>query len=61
MKSKEYIEMLDYLSTIMLSKVHSELRGSWNGGKKQRVLADEYNKILGDINYFDVESDNYWN
>ena len=60
MKSKEYIEMLDYLSAIMLSKVHSDLRGSWNGGKKQRVLADSYNKILGDINYFDVESDNYW-
>ena len=25
------------------------------GGKKQRVLLDSYNKILGDINYFDVE------
>ena len=29
---------------------------------KQRKIADEYNKVMGDINHFDCDdSNNYWN
>tara|TARA_B100000282_G_scaffold251637_1_gene196223 strand:+ start:57 stop:2411 length:2355 start_codon:yes stop_codon:yes gene_type:complete len=62
MKSREYIEMLNYLSTIMVGRWHSELRYAWDGSAKQRKIADEYNKCMGDINYFDCDdSNNYWN
>ena len=50
MKSREYIEMLNYLSTIMVGRWHSELRYGWDGSAKQRKIADEYNKCMGDIN-----------
>ena len=62
MKSREYIEMLNYLSTIMVGRWHSELRYAWDGSAKQRKIADEYNKCMGDINHFDCDdSNNYWN
>ena len=62
MKSREYIEMLNYLSTIMVGRWHSELRYAWDGSSKQRKIADEYNKVMGDVNYFDIDdSNNYWN
>ena len=62
MKSREYIEMLNYLSTIMVGKWHSDLKHSWDGSPKQRKIAEEYNKVMGDINYFDCDdSSNYWN
>lgn len=62
MKSREYIEMLNYLSTIMVGRWHSELRYAWDGSAKQRKIADEYNKVMGDINHFDCDdSNNYWN
>ena len=62
MKSREYIEMMNYLSTIMVGRWHSELRHAWDGGPKQRKIAEEYNKCMGDLNYFDCDdSSNYWN
>ena len=49
MKSREYIEMLNYLSTIMVGRWHSELRYAWGLiCAKQRKIADEYNKCMGD-------------
>ena len=62
MKSREYIEMMNYLSTIIVGRIHGDLKYSWDGSAKQRKIADEYNKVLGSINYFDCDdSNNYWN
>ena len=61
MKSREYIEMMNYLATIMVGKWHAELKYAWDGSKKQRTIAAEYNKCMGDLNYFDCDdSSNYW-
>jgi len=62
MKSREYIEMMNYLSTIIVGRLHADLKYSWDGSAKQRKIADEYNKALGSINHFDADdSNNYWN
>ncbi len=62
MKSREYIEMMNYLATIMVGRWHSELKYAWDGSTKQRKIAEEYNKCMGDINYFDSDdTNNYWN
>ena len=61
MKSREYIEMMNYLSTIMVGRWHADLKYAWDGSSKQRKIADEYNKVFGNINYFDCdEPNNYW-
>ena len=56
MKSREYIEMLENLSCIMIGRLHNDLQHAWDGSSKQRKLATEYNKIFGDINYFDCDA-----
>ena len=60
MKSREYVEMLNYLSAIILGKIHGDLTHAYDGSAKEKKLAAEYNKIFGDINYYDVDAYGNW-
>jgi hypothetical protein len=56
MSNREYTEMLDYISCILVSKMHDDLFGWRDVKEKQR---NAYNAIFGDVNYFEVDHNYY--
>ena len=56
MSNREYTEMLDYISCILVSKMHDDLFGWRDVKEKQR---DAYNAIFGEVNYFEVDHNYY--
>ncbi len=56
MSNREYTEMLDYISCILVSKMHDDLFGWRDVKEKQR---NAYNAIFGEVNYFEVDHNYY--
>jgi hypothetical protein len=59
MSNRKYSEILDYLSCILVGKMHDELQHSWGGSTKADKLAEEYNAIFSSIQEWDPAT-SYW-
>ena len=59
MSNRKYSEILDYLSCILVGKMHDELQHSWGGSTKADKLAEEYNAIFSSIQQWDPAT-SYW-
>ena len=52
--SRDYTEMFNNISAILISRFHEQISYCWNN-KKRQALIEEYNKIFGNLRTWNIE------